>query len=402
MRLFMLLLTGLIPGLAASAPVSGLPPYRALIEVSASSGRSDQIVQVEVDFTGLLRQAGSRRPFAPDSLRLAEVDDGGRAVNWDVPFQFDPAPDFDAARRAQGTLVFLLRPAFTAPSTRRFYLYFGDTRRKHVPARFDPLVKCEEIGIYQGDETFRITTPAATYYYHKHGSGFASMVDRDGHDWISYRPEGGAKGNYRGIPNIAPAGFHPGPGEGNKPSRVAAQGPLRVRIFSETKDERWALQWDVYPWHATMTLLRKGPEPYWILYEGTPGGEFDLEDYWVDSSGRRFEMRPYQGVQNAWHGDLPDPEWVYFGDAKLERVLFLLLHEKEPAVDEFWHFGPGGMTVFGFGRGPKEGGWQRLQRAPARFSIGFVESAGFEEAARAVRRALEPPRVSVGAAQRVR
>jgi len=127
-----------------------------------------------------------------------------------------------------------------------------------------------------------------------------------------------------------------------------------------------------------------------------------LRDYWVDSSGRRFEMPPYQGVQNAWHGDLPDPEWVYFGDARLSRVLFLLLHEKEPVIDEFWHFGEGGMTVFGFGRGPKQGGWQRLQRVPARFSIGFIESSGFDEASRAIHRVLRPLRVAVGKPARVR
>jgi len=385
------------------AAAGDLPPYRTVIEVHAGSyDRFDQAVELEINFTDLLRAAGSRASFAPDSLRLQEIDAKGKAMGFEVPFQFDPAPHFDAARRAEGTLVFWLRGALAAGRTRRYHLYFGEALRSYSRVPFDPLVKIEDAGVYQGDETFRIITPSATYYYHKHGSGFASMIDRDGNDWISYRPEGGPKGNYRGIPNIAPAGFHPGPGEGNKPSRVAAVGPLRVRILSETKDERWALHWDIYPWYATMTLLRKGPEPYWILYEGTPGGEFDLRDYWVDSSGRRFEMPPYQGVQNAWHGDLPDPEWVYFGDARLARVLFLLLHEKEPVIDEFWHFGEGGMTVFGFGRGPKAEGWQRLQRAPARFSIGFVEDTGFENVARAVHRILHPLRVTVGAPERVR
>jgi hypothetical protein len=391
-----------ISGCVLSA-AGDLPPYRMVIEVDAGShDRFDQVVEVDVNFTTWLRAAGSRSPFAPESLRLREIDGNGKALDFEVPFQFDPASHFDAARRAEGTLVFLLRAALPAGRKRRYHLYFGDARRSYSGFRFDPLVKCEEAGVYQGDEAFRIVTPVATYYYHKHGSGFASMIDRDGNDWISYRPEGGPKGNYRGIPNIAPAGFHPGPGEGNRPSRVSAQGPLRVRIFSETKDGRWALHWDIYPWYATMTLLRKGPEPYWILYEGTPGGEFDLRDYWVDSSGRRFEMPPYQGVQNAWHGDLPDPEWVYFGDARLDRVLFLLLHEKEPVIDEFWHFGEGGMTVFGFGRGPKAEGWQRLQRVPARFTIGFVEDTRFESVRAAVNRILEPLRLTLGAPERVR
>jgi hypothetical protein len=395
-------LISFLPGYALAAQGS-LPPYWALIEVQAGiHDRFDQVAELKVHFTDWLRALGSRAPFAPESVRLCEIDGNGKVLDCEVPFQCEPASQSDAAGRAEGTLVFLLRGTLPAGRTRRYHLYFGDARRSYSSVRFDPLVKFEETGVYQGDEAFRISTPVATYYYHKHGSGFAGMMDRDGNDWISYRPEGGPKGHYRGIPNIAPAGFHPGPGERNRPSRVSAQGPLRVRIFSETKDGRWALHWDIYPWYATMTLLRKGPEPYWILYEGTPGGEFDLHDYWVDSSGRRFETPPYQGVQNAWHGDLPDPEWVYFGDARLDRVLFLLLHEKEPVIDEFWHFGEGGMTVFGFGRGPKAEGWQRLQRAPARFTIGFVEDTRFENIAGAVNRILQPLRLTLGAPERVR
>ena len=64
----------------------------------------------------------------------------------------------------------------------------------------------------------------------------ASLIDSDGKDWISYKPEGGPEGSYRGIPNIALAGFHPGPGEKNKMSRIVATGPLRAEVRSETED----------------------------------------------------------------------------------------------------------------------------------------------------------------------
>lgn len=97
-------------------------------------------------------------------------------------------------------------------------------------------------------------------------------------DWVSYRAEGGAEGNYRGIPNIAPGGFHPGPGEDNKMSRILYNGPVELKIYSETGDGRWAVTWSIFSNYTTMTLLKKSDEPYWILYEGTPGGEFDLGD----------------------------------------------------------------------------------------------------------------------------
>ncbi|MGB9606075.1 MAG: hypothetical protein ACP5U2_14385 [Bryobacteraceae bacterium] len=385
--------------LVAAAVAAQADFFVSSIEVAAGRQvRSDQVVEIELDFGEWMRQASTRREFSPASLRLIEEGPGGGS---ELPFQFDPQT-VAGAPAGRGTLCFLLRGRLAAGTKRRLRLFFGGAPASSGPPVRQLLVRWEQAGTYQGDETFRIVTPRATYYYHVHGSGFASMFDGEGNDWISYRPQGGPKGLYRGIPNIAPAGFHPGPGEGNKPSRILDAGPLRVRIYSETKDERWAVLWDIYPWHATMTVLREGPEPYWILYEETPGGEFDLSDYWVDSSGRRFEMAPYQGVQNAWHGDLPDPEWVYFGDSKLGRVLFLALHEKDSNIDEFWHLGEGGMTVFGFGRGPKQEGWQRLPRVPARFSMGFVESTRFAEVRRAVEQILRPPTVKLGKPRRVR
>lgn len=377
-------------------------PYRLWLEIdSGECNHADRVATVELSFADLLKMAGSGRPFAPECLRVVELGPRGETLDGAVAFQFDPHPGLQAETPGAGVLAWRVSARPGAPGPRRYHVYFADRSQACDPARVEPLVRVEDAGEYRGDRAWRISTPAATYYYHRKGSGFASLIDRENNDWISYYPEGGPKGNYRGIPNIAPAGFHPGPGEGNKESRIVFSGPLRVRILSETLDEKWGIYWDIFPWHATMRLFKKGPEPYWILYEGTPGGQFDLEDYWVDSSGRRYAMPPYEGVKSAWHGDLPDPEWVFFGDPRLERVLFLFLHEKETAMDEFWHFGEGGMTVFGFGRGPKEGGWQRLQRVPAEFSFGFLETTDFPRIAAAVP-CVVPPEVRVGSPERRR
>jgi hypothetical protein len=254
-------------------------------------------------------------------------------------------------------------------------------------------VELEDIGEYEGEAAWKITTPPATYYYHHRSGGFASLVDRDGNDWISYHPGGKERGEYRGIPNIAPPQFHPGRPEGKRPGRIVSRSESHVSLLAETEDGRWATQWDIHADHARMTLLRKGEEPYWILYEGTPGGRFETTDYWVNSRGERFESAPYV-QKNMWHGDLPEPEWVYFGDAKMKRVLVLKREPYSPAMDEYWHFGDGGMTVFGFGRGPRESGWQRLADVPCELTIAFVESDRHADVARAVksfgRRAQRP------------
>jgi hypothetical protein len=50
----------------------------------------------------------------------------------------------------------------------------------------------------------------------RQGSGFASILDKDGRDWISYRPGNKAKGEYRGLPKCGQPTkfFHSGYGYG--------------------------------------------------------------------------------------------------------------------------------------------------------------------------------------------
>src|SRR5215470_13324503 len=61
-------------------------------------------------------------------------------------------------------------------------------------------IHVSEVTLFGDMECFRVETPAATYLYGKRGAGFASILDPDGHDWISYRHGGKALGEYRGLP----------------------------------------------------------------------------------------------------------------------------------------------------------------------------------------------------------
>ena len=226
------------------------------------------------------------------------------------------------------------------------------------------LVSVSERADYQGQDSFEITTPAATYIYHKQGGGFASMIDNEGHDWLSYRPHGGSDGKYRGIPNLVyPEGyFHPGGTECT--SRLVKQGPIKAEIYSETQNGEWACKWDIFPQFARLTVL-KAPKEYWFLYEGTPGGELDEKnDFCVRSSGIRSP------AAERWEDLLPDPHWIYFGAGNTERVLYLLHHERGQGTDSYWPM-EGNMTVFGFGRSNLE---SYLTKTPARFTVGFFET----------------------------
>ena len=226
------------------------------------------------------------------------------------------------------------------------------------------LVSVSERADYQDQDSFQITTPAATYVYHKQGAGFASMIDNKGHDWLSYRPHGGSDGKYRGIPNLVyPEGyFHPGGTECT--SRLVRQGPIKAEIYSQTQKGDWACKWEIFPTFARLTVL-KAPKEYWFLYEGTPGGELDeANDFCVRSSGIRSP------AAERWEDLLPDPRWIYFGAGNTARVLYLLHHERGQGTDSYWPM-EGNMTVFGFGRSNLE---SYLTKTPARFTVGFFET----------------------------
>ena len=254
-------------------------------------------------------------------------------------------------------------------------------------------VRVSEVTIHGDMDCYKIETPAATYLYGKRGAGFASIFDKDGRDWVSYRPGDKARGEYRGLPKCGqPAKFfHCGYGYGqyktDNPfvSRVTRREAGLVRIESETKDGKSACRWDFYPDHATLTLLRIDLPTFWFLYEGTPGGTLDAEkDFVIRPDGQKTTL------DRAWSQVVP---WVCFGASETPVGLVLVNHqEPEPGeTDSYvsWPFRKEDdgsfrdMTVFGFGRkGYKElvQHVADLKRLPARYSIGFIDQADYTTA----------------------
>jgi hypothetical protein len=267
-----------------------------------------------------------------------------------------------------------------------------------------PSVRVSEVTIHGDMDCFQVATPTATYLYGKRGAGFASILDKDGRDWVSYRPGGKARGEYRGLPKCGQPIklFHCGYGYGqyltDNPftSRVTAQEAGHARIESETRDGRSACAWDFYADHATLTLSRIGLPTFWFLYEGTPGGRLDAaQDFVIRPDGRRTML------DQPWSQAVP---WVCFGAVETPVGFILVNHQEfEPGeVDSYvsWPFRKEqdgsyqDMTVFGFGRkGYKElvEHIPDLKRLPARYSIGFVDRADFATA-RAAYEALTAPR----------
>jgi len=360
----LLMLAG--PGASAQQWYDPEVTCRVPVDVDpAGFPRSDLPVEIDLDFAVLLAGLGKAGPLNPDSLRVVDA-----VLEQPVPFQLDTAG-----------LVFIAAAVIDSP--RRYHVYF-DAGGSFTPAQVMDFVVVEDGVQHEQQESFRIRTQAGTWYYQKPGAGFASLEDRDGNDWIGYTPGGGSAGEYRGIPNM---GEWAHPGYDNSQSVLEIAGPVRARIRSQTNDSAWEAHWDIFPRFARLTLDRSGGN-YWVLYEGTPGGALDANDYCVRSPGLST------GIDTDWNGDLPEPEWAYFGDAGLGRIIYLVHHEDDEHSDQFWQM-ENNMTVFGFGR-QYTCCDRYMTAAPAAFTVGLADAASIDEALPIIEGNWRPLQVAVG------
>jgi hypothetical protein len=227
---------------------------------------------------------------------------------------------------------------------------------------------------------FKIETPTATYYLEKEGAGLSSMIARDGTDWIDFHPEpgSGSGGEYRGFPNAVHqqdgSFFHP-KNEGTEPSvlEVVGNSGENVSIKAVSGNGNWEALWEFYPTHCTFTMQKMAPGyAYWILYEGVPGGTYDDTDWYMTSD--QEEKSP---LTVNYEKDIPDPEWIAFGDPDHNRSIVLYHHEDDNQIDKFYQMRKE-MTVFGFGR---DGMKKLMNTVPQQFSIAFVPSTDHDDIA---------------------
>jgi hypothetical protein len=351
---------------------------RLTIEAAAGAwARQDAPVEVRLDLHEIAGEPGSV------SLQVVEISREGRLTDANVPFQFDQQ------QPGSGVLVLMMKGRTPAGTSRRFHLYAKTgSARNTSPQTVTVIddVDCE------GQKSYRVATPAGTYFYHKEGAGFASLKDPDGAEWIGYHPGGRSAGEFRGIPNLGEFG-HPGyTGENGSKSRLLSAGPLKAIIHSERHDGKWAVQWEIYPSHARMTML-KNEKPYWFLYEGTPEGKLDLDrGHLVLSSG---EVKP---LAELWARDVAGPEWIYFGSPGGKRVLFLSKHTDDDAPDQYWPM-DGNMTVFGFGRQYRCCG-RYLTGSGEQFTFGLAPNGSFEQVRQAIEAASSEVSVRVSGWER--
>ena len=428
----MILVACLLSAVAQAAENEGhapadLPARLALTVTAGEYDLNDAVVELPLDLQALARKVGLTAAGSDWSVRIVELDADGKVLPAAIVSQYDTPPQSPAtaadsspaqspeAPATAGSIVWIMPGQTKAGSKRFFHIHFGpgrtaspitptagtgdtgdaggagDVNSASTQGSAGPVTVDKE-AMYQGQLSYCIRTPSATWWYHQAGAGFASLLDRQGLDWLSYRPGGGSAGEYRGIPNMVhPEGyFHPG---GTKcRSRLTAAGPLRATIISETLDAAWQVRWHVYPHYARLTVL-KAPKAYWFLYEGTPGGKIDEAlDSWQLSNGRKGR------AAEAWDQRLQSPRWASFIDGPTGRSIFLAHHEDDGAADSYWPM-QSQMTVFGFGR---TGLKSSLRKTPATFTVGLLEPQTPEARSAAILGLLTEPKITLGEVSRNR
>jgi hypothetical protein len=193
------------------------------------------------------------------------------------------------------------------------------------------------------------------------------------------------------VPNLGPAGFHPGR-DSDVSTVIVSQGPLKTVLESTDPDDN-RVRWEFFPTFARATIVTF-TQNYYFLYEGTPGGAIDANDFVVRSDGAQT------GIGEEWDdadglGSANGQEWAYFGDGGVNRFFFLAHNSTDNLEDSYFNL-DNNMTVFGFGRHNNPGAEpdELLSAANNVFTIGLADEGAFAGAAATINGAYQNLNVS--------
>ncbi len=241
---------------------------------------------------------------------------------------------------------------------------------------------------YENRSHFVIHTSNAVYYYDKSGGGFSRIIDPYGNDWIQFKKDpwnqypASAASSYRGIPNLVFGSNDNGAGHPGF-DKCTSQVINDTTIVSTSISGKWKWQWTFFDSYAVLEILKTDPQrPYWFLYEGTPGGVYDIKNYYYGTNlGGPVTDLPDLHKNTTIHENY---QWAYFGRNSVKNTLFVTQLVKDEHQDMIAYLGNSengndstdGMTVFGFGRGKKT---NALLTDHQKFVVGMYPNAIFDK-----------------------
>ncbi len=232
-------------------------------------------------------------------------------------------------------------------------------------------------GVYEPTLRIETTRPAKTevpttvYYLHA-ASGAIVSISKDDikvPQWVKYsnpyRPE-------RGLPFLATGECCAPPGSTSARKMVTTcDAPNTVakhqRINSRSEDGAWALTWDFYPTHGTLTI-EKSPASYGFKVQVKPmRGDVNSDvQFWM-SGGDGPVAADTTGSQ-----DLPSPEWARLSEkGATGESLFFIQHRDDCLPDAYAsppHDQAGNTYELDFGSGNIAAGTR------SRYSFGLTAS----------------------------
>jgi len=212
---------------------------------------------------------------------------------------------------------------------------------------------------WQDRVNFKIETTMGTFYWESapNRSGFMSFVDKDGWDWIQ-SDYGLKKAPYRGFPNTIDRWGHPSEDNGTAYNKVIGPKSGKHLIIESEKPGSIKARVHVFETHMAMEVLSVKDAPYWFLYEGTPGGDFNSKKY-VLPDGSELSPKPWCGVSD-WPAD-GNGEWFYIvGKNSKVRLWFAHTPNDDTKSENFSGNATGkqpGMDVLSFGRTCENNNW---------------------------------------------
>ena len=226
-------------------------------------------------------------------------------------------------------------------------------------------------------------TPTATYLINKESGGAASIIDKDGVDWIKHSKtyEGkitnGADSEWRGLPNLVFRDPDNGVGHPVGKGLCTTVQKTNNKLYVTSNSGLWEFSWTFKDDYAILSVEKNDPSRnYWFLFEGPNAGKFSPSThYWSnDIDGVSYDQPNIREtpVNGTW-------QWAYFGDKSADRTFYVSMAENDTLIDFFAYMGnmhreglesSDGMTVFGFGRSREV---QPLMNKKNKFIFGFFE-----------------------------
>jgi hypothetical protein len=151
--------------------------YRIPLTVQINNyTRINKIVEVEFNLTQAFEKRGYQVPARPYDFKVIEVDEKGGLIQDAISCQCHIRHHNSYADDVLIALTFYMSGKCQIGTTRRFYAYFRTIEQTHTCSSQKSYIELTKAVMHEGQESYKISTPSATYIYHKNGGDLPALL----------------------------------------------------------------------------------------------------------------------------------------------------------------------------------------------------------------------------------